>query len=398
MLNQTILKPFWKNKLIVLILLVEIALSFAVIANTAQVVLQRFELIKLDTGVSEPGLFIAELGRTGTSPLSRDEILQNIEAARSIPEVEEAAAVNSVPLGGGEWTVSISNKPASEASAIEVAEYVISPGGVGAFGVRTELGGSFTVDDYTTFDAAVPSSPSIVLTKHLARKLFATDKVVGRVVYVSGQPKTIIGTISELMRPSLQGKNSAQDSILLAGLPGPNLERYLIIRSSGDQAHLSRELTTLLQRVRSDQYIASLMSFGDRKRGYQAYDRYLIAIMSVASVLALLVGAFGMYALSSLWVRQRRNSMSIRRMLGASRSHILQYVLLENLAITIMGCFLGVSIAYLVNGFSMAVYQADRLSGWHLLLCTALIIIIGQLAVWRPANDVAKADPVENLR
>lgn len=398
MLIHSVIKPFWKNKLIVSILLVEIALAFAVIANTAQIVRERFSLVRLDTGLDEENLFVVEIGRVGISRVSRDDILQNIAAARAIPGVVAASAINSVPLGGGEWTVSISDKPGSIKAPIEVAEYVVAPAGLDALGLNLLSGRDFAADDYVGFENSLPSSPTILLTKKLAKNLFGTEQVVGRLVYLSGQPKTVIGVISGFIRPSLQGKEASHNSVVLAGLPGPNLEKYLAIRFTGDASNLSGSLSDGIKRVRSDQYVSSVMSFSERKHIYQSNDRYLISVMSVASLIALLVGAFGIYALSSLWVRQRKASMGIRRMLGATRLQILQFVLLENLTLTLSGCVLGVLLAYFLNGISMSVYQMGELSISHLLLCSMVLVLIGQVAVWVPARKVAECDPVDNLR
>ncbi|HCT25046.1 MAG TPA: ABC transporter permease, partial [Stenotrophomonas sp.] len=72
---------------------------------------------------------------------------------------------------------------------------------------------------------------------------------------------------------------------------------------------------------------------------------------------------------------------------------ILRYFQLENFLLVSIGIALGMIGAYGINQVLMSHYELDRLPALYLPVGAALLLLIGQLAVWSPARRASSVAP-----
>ena len=85
--------------------------------------------------------------------------------------------------------------------------------------------------------------------------------------------------------------------------------------------------------------------------------------------------------------------MGIRRAIGARKSHILRYFLLENWIITTAGAAVG-SLLALTAGLKLStMYEMSRAPLYYLVGGILLMWMVGLLAVWVPARRAASISP-----
>jgi putative ABC transport system permease protein len=97
-------------------------------------------------------------------------------------------------------------------------------------------------------------------------------------------------------------------------------------------------------------------------------------------------------------VQRRTRQIGIQRALGARRSQVLRYFMVENLLIAGGGVILGMVLAYLANGLLMRYYELPRLPWNYLPVGGALVLLLGQLAVLGPATRAAAVPPIVATR
>jgi putative ABC transport system permease protein len=114
---------------------------------------------------------------------------------------------------------------------------------------------------------------------------------------------------------------------------------------------------------------------------------------------ALLVVAVNAVAgLSFYWVNQRATHVATRRALGALRREVIQFFLLENLAICIAGVVLGVALTMAINAWAVIHFNAARMPVIPLLIGFALATLAGQCAVAYPAWRIGRVSPAMAAR
>ena len=93
-----------RHRASVVILVLEIALTFAVVSNAFALIMQRVARLQLRTGLDD-GSHLVYVNTAGTDRPDAGAIYATIlDALRRIPGVQSAAAVNTVPFGPREWT------------------------------------------------------------------------------------------------------------------------------------------------------------------------------------------------------------------------------------------------------------------------------------------------------
>jgi len=110
-------------------------------------------------------------------------------------------------------------------------------------------------------------------------------------------------------------------------------------------------------------------------------------------VLLLLITAGGIVGMVSLWVNQRRKQIGVRRALGAKKTDILRYFILENLLITSTGVFGGVLLGVGLNQLLVTRLEMARLPLGYLVAGALVLWALGILAAYGPAWRAASISP-----
>jgi len=121
-------------------------------------------------------------------------------------------------------------------------------------------------------------------------------------------------------------------------------------------------------------------------------------MLMLVCVVMLAVTAFGIVGLTSFWVGQRRQQIGIRRAVGATRGHIMQYFQTENFLLSTAGVVLGMLLAFGINLYLMSRYEMSRMPWYYLPVSAVALWLLGQLAVLGPARRAAAVPPVVATR
>src|SRR5699024_10976842 len=148
-------------------------------------------------------------------------------------------------------------------------------------------------------------------------------------------------------------------------------------------------------RVLGDESVRSFAQI--RHDGYKG-DVGMAVLMGIISLILIAVTAAGIVGLTSFWVGQRRKQIGVRRALGATRANISHYFQLENLMIAGFGAVLGIILAVGLNLLLMQHMAMERLPLTIVLAGVALVLALGQAAVYVPARRAANVSPVVATR
>ncbi|WEN16224.1 ABC transporter permease [Rhodanobacter sp. AS-Z3] len=404
-----------RHKAGVVLIALQIALTLAIVCNAVFIIGQRIERVNRPTGLDESNLFLisqqwvgAPSGDDADSVQKLDNMqLADLAALRSLPDVASVAPVNSLPLLNSSWNGSVAVKPGHELrdGNARTTYYFSDEQMLSTLGLKLVAGRNFTAADVQHRGFRDQTEPSIViLTKALADKLFPKGDALGKVIYLDGSPAptTIIGLVERLQVPATGSWTNAfvWNSVLVPTRLNANFARYAVRARPGRLQAAIKSVTPALYKVNPLRVLDddSVRSFADiRTEAYRA-DVGMAILMGVVCLILLAVTAAGIVGLTSFWVGQRHRQIGVRRALGARKIDILHYFQLENLVIAGIGAVVGLLLAVGLNMLLMQHFEMDRLPVPYVLAGVALVLALGQGAVFVPARRASNVPPVVATR
>ena len=186
----------------------------------------------------------------------------------------------------------------------------------------------------------------------------------------------------------------------LAGRVG-ELDRIQLRLGPGEAAALQGALPAGIE----------LLRYADRRETFDAMTGAFRTNLLAMSLLAMLVGAFLVYNTMTFAVVQRRPTLAVLRMVGATPRQLFLRLLFEAGVIGLVGGFLGLLLG-LVLGQGLLTLVARTVSDLYVTieptrpdlapaqLLTALAITLGAVlaATLGPARDAARTDPASLIR
>jgi putative ABC transport system permease protein len=393
-----ILSTLRRHKTAALLIVLEIALTCAIVCNAVFLIGDRIAKMDSPSGLAESEIVTVELTGIGKSSDARAVTQQDLVALRAMPGVKSAAVTNMMPFGNSSWNTTIGSEYQNPGSP-NAAMYLGGPDLLDTWGMQVIAGRNFTRDEYVDFEEAEQKKAqlgSVIITKKLAERLFPGQSAVGKHVYVFTQdPQTVVGVIDHVARANeINGPEGAGYAMVLPVThPYTNGGLYLIRVDSSRRAEVLAGVEAVLNKVDPARIILKKRTFDQVRADHFKQDRAMAYLLGGVSLALLIITALGVVGLASFWVQQRTRQIGIRRALGATRADIRRYFQLENFILATAGIVLGMALAYGINLWLMQKYQVARLPAEFLPIGAAVLWGLGQIAVLGPAMRAATIPP-----
>ena len=392
-----ILRAAWKNKISHLLIILQVAITMAIISNAISIVQQRYALTQRDSGVDESNSFAVMnyVYKPGIAvpPMVEEDLLM----IRSMPEVQAAVQAESIPTSGTGGWVSLSAKPkTSEEQETDAAYYIADEHGLEAYDLQLIAGEFFEASDISWAREPISSDFSqIVITKALAEHFFGEgnwQSVPGKVLYYAGRTVIVKGIVDRMLAPWVNWKNI--EFAVLLPLKVDSITSFYFVRSKpGEKQQLMEKIPNIMLEKSYMRLPRRLNSVEQHlAKSYKSEDAMISTLLLIMGLL-LLITSLGIIGLVSFTINKRKKQIGTRRALGATRTSILNYFMLENFMITLAGTVLGCLFTIGLNVYLVQEYQIPPLSLMMLPAAVLALLLLGQLAVLWPASKAARVSP-----
>ena len=397
-----ILSAMRRNKVGAIVIVVQTAITLAILCNSMFLIQQRLRSSERPTGLQEQDIFTIANQWVGSPPDLAAKVQTDLAALRALPEVVDAFASQSYPLSNGGWGDGVSLEATNVHWVTNSALYFADEHGLSTLGLKLVAGRNFDASEIIERNNLEGKPPAaIIVSQALATKLFPNADALGKSIYLgSNKSKApIVGIVERLQQPWVSITNDRVEYAMLQ--PYRFVEQYshYIVRAKPGrlQAAMKSAQKQLLaiNHGRINERIRTMAE--SRERVYRD-DRGLAIILAVVSVVLLIVTAFGIIGVTSFWVSQRRRQIGIRRAMGASRTAIVRYFQTENLMIASAGAALGILLALALNFLMAGKFEMARLDVGSTVVAAVAVLLLGQIAVLWPALRAASISPVVAIR
>ncbi len=258
------------------------------------------------------------------------------------------------------------------------------------------------------FTEAIADRKAVVVNEAFAREYGWTDLSGKRIPGKGFADHEVIGIVKDFHYTSLYAPVRplvmVQDpAIILAGSENINFENNpmpkLFVRLAPEnmQATLDQIKAVWDRLTNAEEFD---FTFVDQALAAQyRSDQNLGQIVSLATLLAVIIGSLGLYALASLAMQNRKKEISIRKVLGATEQSLLVLLGREYVVLIVVCLVMSVPLTYYLmqNWLSTFQYRVE-IGPAVFLLAGGLSLVIALLTISYQALKTAWTQPAETLK
>lgn len=339
---------------------------------------------------------LSTAGYTGdTAPAMQKRMIDSMQA---IPGVESVGLINQPPLTmGGNLTNVFTDettdlRPAN--AAAETYVYNISPEYFRAAGTTLLAGRPLSWHD----DNGLP--PVAVVNREFARKIF------GSVTNAEGKYyKKRDGTRIQVVGIVEDGKylnliEAPQPAMFLPILQTSAKETkiWLVTRSNSSPQQLAEAMRSALRGL--DPALPFYMATWNKEMdGVLFAPRMATVALGLLGAMGAVLSITGIFGMAAYSVSKRQRELGIRISLGAGRKEVLQAALGRTFKLLALGSVAGVVLGILAGRvLALIVHQATPGDPVVLGGVVLVMLLLGLLATWIPAQRALSVDPMILLR
>jgi macrolide transport system ATP-binding/permease protein len=319
-----------------------------------------------------------------------------VNRAASLPGVESAAISSMLPVAGGNtmWIRVIGHPFHGEHN--EVGYRQVSAGYFTTLRAKLLRGRYFTEQD----DASKP--PVVIIDKALAEKYFPGEDPVGKQIAYSGAsspPMLVVGIVEDIKEGALD--ENTWPTLYVAFNQDTDDRFCLVVRTSKGEQALLPTLAAAIHRIDPGTSTFDQRTMGDRINSTSAaYLRRCSAwLVGGFALLALLLGAAGLYGVIAYSVSRRTREIGVRMALGAQKGTVYRLIMKEAgwliAAGIVIGLMCSLAAANLLHDLLFGVRAADPAT---MAAVAGVLGIAALLASYIPARRAASVNPVDALR
>ena len=379
----------------------QVGLSVTLLVVTALLTTSFVRLLNVDKGFSSDRVLAVDIAlpaiRYGDESVRRAAYDRLLSAVSALPGVEGVSTTSLLPLSG-EGQVNFieaegETRPLSEQPTANFR--IVAPEFFKTLSIPVVRGRAFR-DDERDAGRAAPA----VITESTAARLWPGEDAIGKRFSRGNQAEQgfeVVGMVANARTTALD-----QAPPMMVYVPYWWQSRTavsMLIRTANDPVVLMPSVRRAIHSIDLEIAVGQFRPLDDVVNSSLAGRRYQMRLFMAFGVVALLIAALGVYAVTMYGASRRRREMNIRVALGANPRQVLGLVLRQGATPLAAGIIVG-ALAAAGMGTVVASLLFDVRARDPLVIgaVTALVGLVGAAALLVAARQSLVIDPASALR
>lgn len=392
-------RPWLRTALVV----AQTAMALVLLIGSGLLVRSFWALQNVDPGYDTKDLFTFQIApdrpELKDGPTFARFDLGFLDRLAALPGVEVVGLVENIPLNEGTGGERFRTETMGDEKDVgALLHYTWTAGDYfKAMGISVLQGKTFEQDDHLG-----PRS-NVILSKSAAALLWPGQDPLGKRLQPE-DPKawfTVVGVVEDVMQDNFR---EAADPLVYFPLAGPKPEDWTIsspayVLKTARADVIAPEVRALVREVAPEAPMYRVYTMAGLARDSMADVSFTMLTLGIASALALILGAVGLYGVLSYVVAERTREIGVRMALGARAGQVRSMVVMQGLRIVGAGVAIGVVAAVVITrALESLLFGVQKLDAATFAGMSVTMLAIGILASYLPARRASKVDPIQSLR
>lgn len=383
------------------LVMTQVALAFVLVIGSGLMVRSLQALRSVDTGFSADDVLTFAVRPLPTKYANAEAVGRFydrlIERLDAVPGVIRAGGIDTLPLtgSGNNFTAVIEGVPPAEGALPPVFSVRRATAGYfDAMRIPVVEGRVFTPDDHSR------RLPSVIISSSVKAQYWPGTSALGKRIDIGRVSARVVGVVGDVCGEGLD--EPADRSLYLPVVDaagGDADEMTLTLRTAVEPLSLVSAIRSAIAEVDRDLPMANEQSMERVLGDSMSRTSFTMSVLVIAALVALLLGAVGIYGVLSYVVSLRTPEIGTRLALGASPGGVLRMVLLQGMRLAGAGALLGLVAALALGRVIVALlYDVSPFDPLTHVATSAVFLLVAALASLLPAARAASTAPVNALR
>ena len=380
------------------LVVVQTASALVLLVGAALLVRSFWQLKNVDAGYDINNIFTFQIA--ANRPDLNDRAAMSrfqyafMDRLKGLPGVESVGYVNTLPLDEGAGAQNILSRKLEAGGAEAPLVRVTGAGGAyfQTMGIELRRGRYFERVEEEQ------GQRMVIISQSAADLLFPGEDPIGKEVRpAGGNPQqwfNIIGVVEDVLIDDLRRK-SPEPTVYL---PSVSSSPAYVMRSARAE-RLEPEVRAIIREVIPTSPMYRIFTMRRLAANAMGSLSFTMLMVSLAAVLALVLGAVGLYGVLSYRVTRRVQEIGVRMALGAEGKTVRRMFVWEGTRVTLIAIAVGALAAVALTKYIQTLlFNVGRLDVTAFAGMSAVMFVVALLACYIPARRASRVDPVIALR
>jgi predicted permease len=316
-----------------------------------------------------------------------------MDRLKGIPGVESVGYVTSLPLDEGAGSQNITTRRLEAGGAEAPLVRFAGAGGAYFQTMGIELGRG----RYFERVEEERAMPFVIISQSAADLLFPGEDPIDKQLRSAAGSQTwysVIGVVEDVLIDDLRRKSPEPMVYLPAVSPSP---AYVMKSARADL--LEPEVRAIIREVIPTSPMYRIFTMKRLAANAMANLSFTMLMVSIAALIALVLGAVGLYGVLSYRVTRRAQEIGVRMALGAEAKSVRRMFVWQGGRVALIGIAVGTLASVgLTTYIQTLLFNVGRLDVFAFAGMSAVMLAVGLLASYVPALRASRVDPIVALR
>jgi putative ABC transport system permease protein len=384
-----------------LLVAAQTALALVLLIGSGLLVRSFWGLMNVDPGYETEDLFTFQIAPDRPSlndgPTYARFELDFIERLKALPGVQSVGLVENIPLNEGVATGRFRTEGSTPDGGSRAGFTFTAGDYFKTMGISVLKGRPFETSDHLL------APGNIIVSQSAAQLFWPGQDALGKRLYSPGDTAwfAVIGVVEDVMQESF--RDSAQ-ALVYFPLVGPTPRSWWVsspayVLKTPRSETIAPEVRALVREVAPEAPMYRVFTMAGLARDSMVSLSFTMLTLGITSLLALILGAVGLYGVLSYVVAQRTREIGVRMALGAKAEQVRLMVVAQGARVVGAGVVLGI-VAALASTRTLGslLFGVAPLHAPTFAFMSLSMVLVGLLASYLPARKASNVDPIESLR